>query len=43
MGRAQRPADEAHPFGYGMELYFWTFGVAILLFSVIAGVSIYEG
>jgi cation diffusion facilitator family transporter len=43
MGRAQRPADDAHPFGYGMELYFWTFMVAVLLFSVGAGVSMYEG
>jgi cation diffusion facilitator family transporter len=43
MGRAQRPADETHPFGYGMELYFWAFMVAVLLFSVGAGVSMYEG
>jgi divalent metal cation (Fe/Co/Zn/Cd) transporter len=43
MGRAQRPADEAHPFGYGMGLCFWTFMVAVLLFSVGAGMSLYEG
>lgn len=41
--RAKKPADEMHPFGYGMELYFWTFVVAIMVFAVGAGVAFYEG
>jgi cation diffusion facilitator family transporter len=43
INRSSRPADARHPFGYGMEVYFWSFVVAILLFSIGAGVSIVEG
>jgi cation diffusion facilitator family transporter len=41
--RARRPANEQFPFGHGRELYFWSFVVAILIFAVGAGISIYEG
>lgn len=43
MRRASRPPDDQHPFGYGSEVFFWAFCVAILLFAVGAGVSLYEG
>jgi cation diffusion facilitator family transporter len=43
MRRASRPPDENHPFGHGMELYFWTFVVALLMFSVGGAASIWEG
>ena len=41
--RSKQPPDEQYPFGHGKEIYFWSFIVAILIFAVGAGVSIYEG
>jgi cation diffusion facilitator family transporter len=41
--RAKRPPDEQHPLGYGRELYFWSFVVALLIFALGAGISFYEG
>lgn len=43
MRRAKRPADAEHPFGYGAEIFFWAFVVAIVIFALGAGISIYEG
>lgn len=43
MHRASQPPDEAHPLGHGRELYFWSFIVALIMFTLGAGVALYEG
>ena len=41
--RSGRKPDDQHPFGYGLQLYFWAFVVAIIIFGLGGGFSIYEG
>lgn len=41
--RARRPPTPQHPFGHGREVYFWSFVVAVLLFGIGAGLSVYDG
>jgi cation diffusion facilitator family transporter len=41
--QAARPATTQHPFGHSLQLYFWTFVVAVLIFGLGAGVSVLEG
>src|SRR3569833_1530251 len=43
LSRAERPPDALHTLGYGRELYFWSFIVALLMFTLGAGVTGYEG
>ncbi len=41
--KAKKPPDEKFPFGHGKEVYFWSFVVAILIFALGSGISLYEG
>ncbi|MEN6518120.1 MAG: cation diffusion facilitator family transporter [Methanospirillum sp.] len=43
MKRAAQPADAIHPFGHGKSLYYWTLIVAVSIFGIGGGMSLYEG
>ncbi|WP_019142738.1 cation diffusion facilitator family transporter [Noviherbaspirillum massiliense] len=41
--QSSKPADEWHPFGYGKAMYFWALIVALSVFSLGGGISLYQG
>lgn len=41
--KSQKPADAQHPYGYGNEIYFWSFIVAVLIFALGGGIALFEG
>ncbi len=43
INKSKKEPTKSHPFGYGMEIYFWSFVVAIFIFSLGGGIAIYEG
>jgi len=43
ISRSKKPPDLEHPYGHGREIYFWSFVVAVAIFAVGGGVSMYEG
>ncbi len=43
LARSKRPANSEYPLGHGREIYFWSFIVALMLFSMGGMFSVYEG
>ncbi len=43
ISKSKKPADDVHPFGYGKEVFFWSFVVALLIFALGGGFAIHEG